>query len=117
MLGSLAYHLIEDTPINICVIEEAKKINGNILSLTFQDALPFLITGFNSVLLRFKIQCEGLFGEKVAGILNEIIKELCNPDPDKRGSPKFLDLENRMLIRRYVSKLALVVQQAQINGM
>ncbi len=66
MVGSLVYHLIEDTPINICVLTEARLINKNIYTLHFDDALPYLITGFNTVSTRFSKHCEKVFGEKVS---------------------------------------------------
>ncbi len=116
MLGSLAFHLVEDVPINICVIKEAQLIKHNLNHLTFSDALPYLVSGFNTVLRRYRESCEKVFGTNMSELLCNVVSEMCNPDPSKRGAPKVMDESNRMSVRRYVGKFAHIVRQSKIEG-
>lgn len=115
MVGSLVYHLVEDTPINAGVITEARLLDSNIQHKPYADALPFLLTGFNTILRRYKKHCIELFGDKIAELLVNVVYEMCYPDSGKRGAPKFIDKHNRYSMRRYASKLGNIVRHAKIH--
>lgn len=111
MVGSLAYHLVEDVPVNASVLSEATLIDASVRQRPYSEALPFLLTGFNTILRRYKEHCIQLFGEKVGGLLTNIVFEMCHPDPQKRGGSK-----GRPSIRRYAGKLGNLVRYAKIHG-
>ena len=116
MVGSLAYQIVEDIPINASVLNEVRLIDSTVQRRPFQEALPFLLTSFNTVLNRYEDKCCTLFGEKTANSLTNIIREMCHPDPAQRGVVRFSDEVNRLSMRRYVTRLANLIRSASIAG-
>jgi serine/threonine protein kinase len=55
---------------------------------TFQDAVPALEDAFGRVLVEFRNSLVNHLPAKIADELTSILKELCQPDPEKRGHPK-----------------------------
>ncbi len=116
MVGSLVYHVVEDAAINAGVLTEATLLDSHVRQKPYDEALPFLLTGFNTLLRRYNEHCINLFGKRVADLLTNIVFEMCHPDVNRRGDSKFGDKNNRYSMRRYVSKLGNVVRYAKIHG-
>lgn len=116
MVGSLIYHIVEDIPINASVINEACLLDANIMQKPYSEALPFLLTGFNTILRRYKEHCVDLFGDKIGELLADIVYEMCHPDSAKRGAHNFVRKTNLYSMRRYVGKLSNMVRLAKIHG-
>lgn len=114
MIGSLAYHIVTDVQISTVLLDEVEKILP--LGSNYDDALPFLQTAFSSILQRFRTECIILFGEHVADQLTQIVNEMCHPDINKRGSPRFTNRERRLSLNRYVGKFATLVRIATNAG-
>jgi len=115
MVGSLVYHIVENIPINMGIINEACLIDATTRHKSFEEALPFLIAGYNTILRRYKDNCVSLFGEDIGKMLSDIVFEMCYPDPNKRGAPKLSDKQLRYAMRRYVGKLSNLVRLAKIQ--
>lgn len=116
MVGSLVYHVIENIPINATILNEAQIIEPTLMTKSFDDALPYIITAFNNILRRFKQHCAELFDDKVAKAITEIVFEMCHPDPRLRGISGATNISVQYSIRRYVGKLANLVKYATIYG-
>ena len=116
MGGSLVFHIIEDAPINIAILNEAHLLDNNIRQKPYDEALPFLMSGFNTILRRYRKHCEAIFDEKIAGLLANIVYEMCHPDVTKRGNHNISEQINRYSIRSYAGKLGNLVRYAKVHG-
>jgi eukaryotic-like serine/threonine-protein kinase len=116
MVGSLVFHVVENMPLNALVLREARLLDTNLMAKPFNEALPYILSAFNTVLRRFEDHCIDLFGEKVATSIVSIVYEMCHPDPSKRGLARATNQNVQYSMRRYVGKLANLVRYAKIHG-
>lgn len=117
MVGSLAYQLITGVQISAKIIEESRLITPHILSMSYNDALPVLISTFNTMLERYHEKCSGHFDEKMAEDLRTIVFEMCHPDKSKRGAPNKSRTVHRLSFDRYIGKFATLAKRAQVAGL
>lgn len=73
---------------------------------SFQDAIPALEDAFSRVLVDFRNNLVNHLPAKVADELTSILKELCQPNPEKRGHPKDhkTALGQKFSAYRYISR-------------
>lgn len=85
----------------------------NILSLDFENALPYWQVAFEASLETIK---QHLIGYKQTDKLIEAIRMLSNPDPRKRGHPKnFNGYGNHFQLERFVEIFNLLATRAEYN--
>ena len=81
---------------------------------TYSEVLPYLQNVFAQIIreLREEIQADFGFPNEIA----ELVKQLCNPDPQKRGHPKNLfSSGNQYSLERYVSIFDRLAKQAEYS--
>jgi serine/threonine protein kinase len=79
---------------------------------TYNDVLPFLRSSFEEVLFHFR---QGIEGD-LKDVLPRIVKELCDPDPVKRGHPGERAANgNPMSLERYISDFNLFASRAELK--
>lgn len=116
LVGSLAYQGITGAQISTAIFSEAELFFPNIRSLNYAEALPYYQSAFVTILNRFETECRQHFGEKLAQQLTSIVSEMCNPNYEERGAPKFSSKTLRYSMRRYTGKFANIVSTAKIAG-
>lgn len=115
MLGSLAYHIVEDVQIISPTRMEAEQIYGNpMVGLPYQEALPIWMTAFSTVLERFHLSCTEKFGGELARLIRDLVEELCTPDVSLRG--KNIRKPGLFNVERYVGKTASIVRQVKVDS-
>ncbi|MFH6943159.1 protein kinase [Flavobacterium sp. FlaQc-50] len=91
----------------------SQKINSsiNILSLNFENALPYWIAAFDEALEVIKDHTQDIDGQDK---LIEAIKMLCYPDPNKRGHFKNIkQIGNNFQMERFVELFNLLAKKAE----
>lgn len=112
LLGSMAAYYITGQSMTALI---GKQINSsiNILSLTFQQALPYWIEAFDNVLANLDSDLKD-FIDKDLFISN--IRMLCYPDPKNRGHHKNINGNgNSFNMERFVEAFNLMARKAEIN--
>lgn len=109
MIGSLIYHMIEEVQIGYATLQEADELHSRVRTLSFNEALPFLVTAFNRKMESFKKVCTNLFGEKAADAIYTTVKEMCHPNPKQRGNRKYNNEYAIFSMEKYISKLSQTI--------
>lgn len=110
LLGSMATYYF--TGQNMTALM-SQKINAsiNIISLNFENALPYWINAFDESLLVIKEHTENITDQSK---LLEAIKMLCYPDPRKRGHIKNLkSIGNNYQMDRFIEIFNLLARKAE----
>lgn len=75
---------------------------------TYRDVFPFVRDAYEKA---FE-QIAGCFSDSVSQELFQMLKELCEPDPDLRGNPSHRGSSfEQYAVQKYVSRLALLARQ------
>lgn len=116
MVGSLLYQLLQGIQIKTSVIREAQAIQGGVLTMSFQDALPILISAHNIVLERLRTECTSKLDNVISGLIVEIVDQMCHPDPRIRGVTKRSQSSQHISMDRFVGKLSSLCRNSMIRS-
>lgn len=79
---------------------------------TYQEVMPFLRRAFVQAIQHVSPQIPEMIRKDII----EVVQELCDPDPERRGHPKNLGSPMGALsLERYVSKFNLLAQRAEME--
>ena len=80
---------------------------------TYNEILPYLQYAFAKILREFrKEKIHPDFADKIT----EVVEQLCNPDPQRRGHPKNLQsIGDKYSLERYVSIFDLLAKRAEYS--
>ena len=115
LLGNLIFFLFAKININQAI---RANLNSDQLSLIgntgFNEILPYLQEAFSKVLSNFKEDIKNFCSEKIADEIVLLAKQLCEPNPKKRGDIKWQTtvVPNHDL-QRVISKLDNLVERAR----
>ena len=110
MLGSLVLFLCVQVSMTHLIFKRLNKEHrwlnwgGN-----YKEVLPYIQSAFAEIIRDLRKQITTEFADEIP----ELVKQLCNPDPDRRGDPKNIRLGNQYSLERYVSifdRLALTAE-------
>ena len=77
---------------------------------TYREILPFVVEAHGHALRQMEANFEG----ETPRAVFEIVKQLCEPDPLRRGDPKSIGVPHAQYdVRKYVSRLGSLVRRAQ----
>ena len=77
---------------------------------TYSEVLPYLQQVFTEIIRELREKIRTGFADEVA----ECVKQLCNPDPDRRGHPKSIESSgNQYSLERYVSIFDRLARKAE----
>lgn len=81
---------------------------------TFQEVDSYLQKAFSEVLIEFEKNIENKFYKNE---LIQLVSQLCNPNPKKRGHPKnsYSNSHNKYSLERFISTLNMLKYRLQIN--
>jgi len=110
-LGSLAVFLFAGASMNAIVSRHLPENMGPIIWRgTYREVLPFIIEAHTKALR----QMESSFVGELPSAVFEIVKQLCEPDPLRRGDPKSIGRPHEQYdVRKYVSRLGSLARRAQ----
>lgn len=113
MLGNLATFLFTGTNVTESILtyidmqHHWKKWCG-----TYAEVLPYLQEAF----ARFLETLESQLSEgHIRSAILPMVRELCNPNLDRRGHPKSLGKRNQYSLERYVSQLTNTIRRLEIE--
>lgn len=111
LLGSMAAFYISGHSMTALL---SKNINShiNIMSLSFEQALPYWIAAFDDVLVNLEIEL-GDFDNKE--LLISAIRMLCYPDPRNRGHIKNAKSQNSFNMERFVEIFNRIASKAELK--
>ena len=103
LLGSLCVVLLSDLPMtHLLMAAMNSKHRPTEWTGTYEEVLPYVESAFAQVLRTLR---DGMRHSRPETVI-QITRELCNPDPDKRGHPKaYSQGTNPYALDRYVSAL------------
>jgi len=109
-LGSLVVFLFARVHINAFIIDslsvDHRPINW---AGTYRDVLPFVQAAFDIAIIKFLKNVPPYLSE-----LAEVVTQLCNPDPMRRGHPQNKGL-NQFSLQRYISQFDRLAHHAQLK--
>jgi eukaryotic-like serine/threonine-protein kinase len=80
---------------------------------TFNDVLPYLIDAYDKAVYFFTAYVED---DEVKEKLEVTLRQLCHPDPKRRGHPKNINnIGNPMSVERYISQFDYLASFAELN--
>lgn len=80
--------------------------------ITFEEAIPYLVNAHDSAIEEIAQS----FPEEIDEDMKDILRQLTNPDPRKRGHPKEIKgKRNTYGLQRYVSQFNLMASRAELN--
>lgn len=108
-LGSLAVFMFTRAHTNALISESLDPHHRpGFWSGSYAEVLPFLQAAFDVALMKFA----GHVSEWIRSDLHQIVAELCEPDPSRRGLPRN-SKGNQYSLERYISKFDHLAYHAQ----
>lgn len=110
-LGSLAVFLFAGASMNAIVSSHLpENMQPMFWRGTYREVLPFVVEAHSKALR----QMEASFSGEIPLAIFEIVKQLCEPDPLRRGDPKSIGRPHDQYdVRKYVSRLGRLARRAQ----
>ncbi len=114
-LGSLVFFLFTQSTFNAWLLffldELNPKYRPNNWGGSFQDVLPYLIDAYDKSVYFFTAYVED---EKLKHELEITLRQLCHPDPKRRGHPKNIEsISSSMSVERFISKFNYLATLAE----
>ncbi|MFI0472464.1 hypothetical protein ACGLWX_07045 [Halomonas sp. HMF6819] len=116
-VGSLIYQTVMGVPLTAALANESEKISLNVFQIDYKESLVIHISAFSTLLNDFFVECVRLFGNKIAVEVTNTVREMCYPDYEKRGAPKFSKRPIKLNARRYTSKMATIIRLFYTEGL
>ncbi|HDZ47065.1 hypothetical protein LCGC14_0154420 [marine sediment metagenome] len=116
-IGSLVYQTVMGISLTAALANESEKISPNVFQRDYRESLVIHISSFSILMKEFYEACENIFGNKIAEVVTGVVGEMCYPDYEKRGAPKFIARPMKLNARRYTSKMATVIRLFYIEGL
>jgi serine/threonine protein kinase len=116
-LGNLTFFLFTQSTFNTWLFFFLDDLNPNYRPNkwggSYEEVLPFLIDAFDKAISFFTAFVED---KELRNELELILKQLCHPDPRRRGHPKNIaSIGSSMSVERYISKFDYLAKLAEIN--
>jgi serine/threonine protein kinase len=109
LLGSMASYYFTGQNMTALLSQNINQ-SINILSMNFENALPYWISAFDDAIAIIKEHTQDITDQSK---LIEAIKMLCYPDPRKRGHIKNKDCGNNFLMERFVETFNALARKAE----
>jgi eukaryotic-like serine/threonine-protein kinase len=80
---------------------------------SYEEVKEYLLDGFQKSLAQFS---ESIKNDELRRELNQLVRQLCHPFPDKRGHPKDMTSDYaKFNLHRYISKLDMLKRKAEFK--
>lgn len=119
-LGNLVFFLFTQSNFNTWLFFSLDNLNTNYRPEkwggTFNQVLPYLENAYDWVISDFFIPYIEDESEKLKSDLEIILRQLCHPDPTKRGNPKNISsIGSSFSVERYISRFNQLATLAENN--
>lgn len=112
MLGNLAAFLFSGVNVTALLLSHLDPQHHHLnWSGTYKDSLPYLRNAFTKVLQ----DLSPFIDERVRDEVLTLVRELCDPDIERRGHPKGIGKHNQYSLERYVSRMSLLATRLEIR--
>jgi len=116
-LGNLAAFLFGVTNVSGAIIAKLlPSHHPRIWSGLYKDVIPFVRHSFEDVLRDFEAGLVAT-GYSHAKEIAQFVRELCEPDPAERGTPRLRGSASQYSLEVYVSRLDFLARRAEIMGL
>jgi len=113
LLGSLVFfHFLHVSALHM-LRHNINRLNLT-MSGTFESDLPYLQQAFSDSLQTLRQAVTPLLGSST-DLLISVVRELCNPDPIKRGNARRPSSSGQYGVERYESQFDLLAKRAELN--
>jgi len=116
LLGSLFFFYFAGCSATQAIQSKIKGFKGiNFTNNNFANDLPYIRQAFHEVLVDLDTQLWTIAGKLTPNII-EIVTQLCEPDPARRGDPQNIGtLVPQHNLERFVSRLNLLARKAELD--
>lgn len=110
-LGNLIVFLFSKANITSSILQRlSPNLHFNSWTGTYSEVLPYIINAYDEVLSVFGSELPSDLRDDVV----ELVRQMCNPDPSKRGYTKNLNNKNRQYsLEQYISKLDIMAKKVE----
>ncbi|MFA6309252.1 MAG: protein kinase [Clostridia bacterium] len=110
-LGNLIVFLFSKGNVTASIFERlSSDLHFNNWTGTYDEILPYINNAFNEFLISFSNDLPSDLRVEIV----ELVRQLCNPDPYKRGYPKNLNSKHRQFsLEQYISKLDIMIKKVE----
>lgn len=121
LLGSIMTFYFVQTPMtNLIKTYLRSDYHWNNWKGNYKDVLPYLIDAFDNACIKFGEELKNYFKNKmVVDELVSIVRQLCHPDPEKRGHPDYKSpfvKSNPFLLEKYISRLNALANKVESSN-
>ena len=110
LLGSLIVFFYTGVAMSHLLIKRVDKSHHyKVWGDGYDGVLPYLQSIFAQFVREFSRSVPPDFADDIT----TLVRQLCNPDPRKRGHPKSMNVGNKYSLERYVSKFDLLAKRAE----
>jgi eukaryotic-like serine/threonine-protein kinase len=112
MLGNLAAFMFTGVNITSQLFSHLdNQFHPAIWARSYTDVLPYLMTAFGRVMTEVRAN----LGGPCPGDIEQLIRELCNPDISKRGHPRGIGKYDQYSLERYLSRLDILSKKVAME--
>lgn len=79
---------------------------------TFADVLPYLVEAYDTTVYHFTAFVED---DQLRAEVDAVLRQLCYPDPRRRGHPKSMGTVTALSVERYISVFDKLARQAEMK--
>jgi len=114
LLGSLFFFYFSNCSASQAIQAKIRGFKGiNFTSTDFGNDLPYIRQAFEECLIDLEAQMRPV-ASTLTGSMIEVVAQLCEPDPTRRGDPKTIGTWTpQWSLERYVSRLDLLARKAE----
>lgn len=114
LLGSMIVYYFTGTSMTALLIENlSPSIEWNSYLGRYEEVLPYLIEAFDDAISKLG---SFLGDSKLSAELKDLVRQLCFPDPAKRGHPIDINSNfNNYSLERFVTKFDVLARKAEIK--
>jgi serine/threonine protein kinase len=118
LLGSIFFFFFSDVAATPAIEAKLQRTVGiNLSSMTFEAELPYIRNAFIEALNDLEKSVTVMAGGLTRKIM-QIVEELCDPDPRKRGDTKRIGtVVSQYSLERYISRLNILARHAELGLM
>jgi len=110
MLGGMIVFYYTGEPLTAIILNKLEpELHPAKVRCDFEQVLPSLYSTMNNIYADIESKISHEYREE----LMSIIKQLTDPDPMKRGFPKYIGQENQYNLDPYISKLGMISRKAK----
>jgi len=82
---------------------------------TYEEVLVYVRDAFGRVMDKLEEHIKALTSDRIGAEITQLVRELCDPDPARRGHPHLQKSANPYELERYLTRLDVLAKKAEIE--